>query len=662
MLRRLALAALIVLSLPLGAARSPYLVSHDSNLVRWSPWGAEAFARAKTEDKPIFLSIGYSSCHWCHVMSHESFDNPEIAKLLNDYFVPVLVDRQEHPDVDATYLSFVQATTGSAGWPANLILTSDLQPLIGASYMKPDVLNRLLVIVSNRWATERKAFLSSASMIAAMIEQPSPASVTAKETIARAIDELQQSFDSEHGGFASEPKFPHAATLDFLLRSGNVPAKEMALRTLRVMADAQIHDQIGGGFHRYTTDAAWREPHFEKMLSDQALLAIAYLEAWQLTRDARFESVARDTLDYILELRTVGGGFGSGQDADSLIAGKNGPELVEGAFYFWTPEQLEFLGKENATLAARYYGIDKTNNLPFIAHPTGDIAPIRARMKETRSKRPAPFIDTKVIAGWNALAISALARAGAAFGEPRYVKAATDASKVIRAKLWKTKLSRVEGIDALCEDYAFVIAAMLDLFEATGDVALLEFAVTLQTKQDALFWNETASRYDKGGAMPKQLAQLAAESEADLPAANSISASNLFRLGEFTDSAAWRERATNIFHGYGSRLLNAPSELPAMVAAMTMMTSAPRQIVITGYAGAEDTRALMRIAHERLLPFRIIVPAYGGAAQQRLAAYMPVVKEMKPIERKATAYVCEHYMCKLPTSDPAQLIKTLEIP
>ncbi len=662
MLRSLALAALIVLSLPLGAARSPYLVAHDSNLVHWSPWGAEAFARAKKEDKPIFLSIGYASCHWCHVMSHESFDDPEIAKLLNDYFVPVLVDRQEHPDVDATYLSFVQATTGSAGWPANLILTSDLQPLIGASYMKPEALNRLLVIVSNRWATERKAFLSSASMIAAMIDQPSPASVTANETIARAIDELQQSFDHEHGGFGTEQKFPHAPTLDFLLRSSNVAAKEMALKTLRVMADAQIHDQIGGGFHRYTTDSAWREPHFEKMLSDQALLAIAYLEAWQLTRDARFESVARDTLDYILDLRQASGGFGSGQDADSIIPGKKGPELVEGAFYFWTPEQLEFLGKENATLAARYYGIDKEHNLPFVAHPAGDIAQIRARMKEARSKRPAPFIDTKVIAGWNGLAISALARVGAAFEEPRYIGAAKDASKVIRTKLWKTKLSRVEGIDALCEDYAFVIAAMLDLFEATGDVALLEFAVTLQTKQDALFWNETASRYDKGGAMPKQLAQLAAESESDLPTANSIAASNLFRLGEFTDSAAWRERATNIFHGYGSRLLNAPSELPAMVAAMTMMTSAPRQIVITGYAGADDTRALMRIAHERLLPFRIIVPAYGGAAQQRLAAYMPVVKEMKPIDRKATAFVCEHYMCKLPTTDPAQLIKSLETP
>jgi len=220
----------------------------------------------------------------------------------------------------------------------------------------------------------------------------------------------------------------------------------------------------------------------------------------------------------------------------------------------------------------------------------------------------------------------------------------------------------VEGIDALCEDYAFVIAAMLDLFEATGDVSLLEFAVTLQTKQDALFCNETASRYDKGGAMPKQLAQLAAESESDLPTANSVSAANLLRLGEFTDSAAWRDRAAAIFHGYGSRLQNAPGELPAMVSAMTMMNSAPRQIVLAGNMGRDDMRALMRIAHEQFLPFRIVVPATGGAMQQRLAAYMPLIKDMTPIDKKATAYVCQHYVCKLPTSDPSELKKSLETP
>jgi len=663
MIRRLVVILLILATLPLAAKnrlaaeKSSYLAAHAGNLVDWSPWGAEAFARAKKEDKPIFLSIGYASCHWCHVMSRESFDDAEIAKLLNEHFVPVLVDREEHPDVDASYISFVQATTGSAGWPANLIVAPDLQPLIGASYMKPEALNKLLVAVSNRWAHDRKAFAA----IPLETEQLSPANVAAKETIARAVDELQQAFDPKNGGFTSAPKFPQPATLDFLLRCGGPVGRDMAFKTLRAMANGSIHDQIGGGFHRYATDAAWREPHFEKMLSDQALLAIDYLEAWQLTRDPLFESVARDTLDYILDTRVPGGGFASGGDADSLIAGKTGPELVEGAFYLWSPDQLAFLGDENAKTARRYYGIDKPGSLPYVANPMKDISAIRAQLKELRSKRPQPHLDTKVIAGWNGLAISALARGGAAFGEPRYISGATEAAKVIRTKLWKTKLSRVEGIDALCEDYAFTIAAMLDLFEATGDVSLLEFAVTLQMKQDALFWNETSSRYDNGGALPKQLAALAVESESTLPIANSISAVNLLRLGEFTDSAAWRDRVTTIFHGYGSRLLNAPSELPAMVAAMTMMLEPPRQIVIAGSAGAADTKAMMRIAHGQFMPFRIIVPAYGGASQLRLATYMPVVKEMKPIDKKATAYVCEHYVCRLPVSDPDQLTKSLEL-
>jgi len=515
---------------------------------------------------------------------------------------------------------------------------SDLKPLIGASYMKPDALERLLVVVSNRWAEDRKSFLTAPPMIEGTQVQASPA---VKETIDHALDQLQQSFDAEHGGFGPAPKFPLPATLDLLLRSGSVTSRGMALKTMRIMANASIHDQIGGGFHRYTTDAAWREPHFEKMLSDQALLAIDYLEAWQLTRDPLFESVARDTLDFILDLRMPGAaGFVAGQDADSLIPGRTGPELVEGAFYLWDPEQLAFLYGD-AKAAARYYGIDKPGSLPYIANPKGDISAIRARMKETRSKRPQPAFDMKIIAGWNGLAISALARGGAAFGEQRYITAAREAAKVIRTKLWVSpsrgtaRLSRVEGIDALCEDYAFTIAAMLDLFEATGDVSLLEFAVTLQTKQDALFWNEAASRYDNGGTMPKRLAGWAVESEAAIPTANSVSASNLLRLGELTDSAAWRDRVTTIFHGYGVRLLNEPAELPAMVAAMTMLVSPPRQIVITGNPTSDDTRALLRIAHEHFLPFRIIVPAYGGAAQQRLAAYMPVVKEMKPIDRKA---------------------------
>jgi uncharacterized protein YyaL (SSP411 family) len=529
------------------------------------------------------------------------------------------------------------------------VLDANQQPLAGATYMQPDALKRWL------------AAAASNHPLPAPVPPSTIGNAAASDAIARAVDQLQQSFDAKHGGFSSAPKFPLPSTLDFLLRSGGPLGRDMAFKTLRAMANGSIHDQIGGGFHRYTTDAAWREPHFEKMLTDQALLAIDYLEAWQLTRDPQFESVVRDTLDHVLEIRVPGGGFASSENADSLIAGKSGPEMVEGAFYLWDPSQLAFL-HDDAKIAARYYGIDKAGSLPYVADPFTDITAIRARMKELRGKRPPPRFDTKVIAGWNGLAISALARAGAALGEKRYIDGANEAAKVIRTKLWKTKLSRVEGIDALCEDYAFVIAGMLDLFEATGDASLLEFAVTLQNKQDALFWNESASRYENGGSAPKQLQGWAVESESALPTANSVSASNLLRLGEFTDAAAWRDRARSIFRGYGWFLERAPSEFPAMVAAMTMTLSPPRQIVIAGNPSNPDTKQMLRIAHERFFPFRIIVPLTGDAARQRLATYMPTVKEMKPIEKKATAYVCEHYVCKLPTSDPVQLTKTLENP
>jgi uncharacterized protein YyaL (SSP411 family) len=688
MIRRLVAILLILVPLPLAAKnrlaaeKSAYLRGHGDNPVDWSPWGPDAFARAKAQQKPIFLSIGYASCHWCHVMERESFENAEIAKLLNDYFVPVLVDREEHADVDASYLAFVQATTGSGGWPANLILAPDLQPLIGTTYMKPDALSRLLVLVSNRWANERPAFLASAqqamTIVRAEAEQPAAAEVAAAQAVKETVARIRETYDEKNGGFGSSPKFPQASTLDFLLRSGDEHEREIAIKTLKAMAAGSIYDQLGGGFHRYTTDAAWREPHFEKMLYDQALLANDYLEAWQLTRDPELERVARATLDYIArDLRMPNGGFASGEDADSLIPGKTGPELVEGAFYRWNPGDYRFLGKRNEDIATYVYGIDKPASLPYIAHSPAmarikfggteqEIADaleaIRSRMFEVRSKRPQAFRDDKVIAGWNGLAIGALARGGAAFGEPRYVKVAAEAQKLIRTKLWSQKmlLRRYAGgqaaIDALPEDYAFVIEGTLDLFEANGDAALLEFAVELQTKQDELFWS--GSRYEGGGTVPRSLAGIAAESDANLPAANSVSASNLLRLAEFTDAETWRMRAAAIFKAYGSRL----PDLPRLASALAMTLAAPRQIVIAGEANREDTRELLRIAHQRLIPFRVIVPAIGEAARARIAVYMPVVREMKPREHKAVAFVCEHHVCKLPTSDPIELAKSLETP
>ncbi len=624
---------LLLLTVPL-AAQSPYLAEHASNLVHWSPWGAEAFARAKREGKPIFLSIGYASCHWCHVMSRESFDDADVAKVINESFVAILVDREEHPDVDATYLSYLQTTTGSAGWPANLILTPELQPLIGGSYMRPDALQRLLAAVADRWLHDRSSLLASVDMLRGLMEQSSPAEVAAKETVARAIEELRA---QDH---SSGPRFPQPSRIDVLLRSGD----ELALRTLREMAGAPIHDAIGGGFHRYAVDAAWQEPHFEKMLTDQALLAIDYLEAWQITHDPRFAEVARDTLDFMLELRLPNGGFGSGLSADS------GPKQEEGAFYFWRRNQLSFLGKD-AEAAAHSYHISETDSLPWRAYASSAQSVIRKKMKQQRDKRPKPRLDAKVITSWNALAISALARAGAALGEPRYIEAAKKTARLFPLRA----LEHTTNVAALNEDYACLIAATIDLFEATGDVAYLESALALQKQQDERFWN--GSRYDNGSTLPKDLAALAVESESALPTSNSISTINLLRLGELTDADAMRDRARTVIRSYGSRLQSAPSELPAMVAALTMTLGAPRQIVIAGDPARSDMRRMWRIAHEHFLPFRVIVRASPAVAK-----YLPLVKSMKPIRGKATAYVCEHYMCKLPISNPSELRGALEKP
>src|SRR3954451_6099733 len=465
-----------------------------------------------------------------------------------------------------------------------------------------------------------------------------PVNVDPNDAVARAVDQLQQAFDAKNGGFGGAPKLPLAPALDFLLRSGVPPARDMALQRLRAMANGAIHDQIGGGFHRISTDAEWRQPHYEKTLTAQVLLAIDYLEAWQLTRDPQFESVARDTLDYVLEIRVPGGGFASSENASSLVPGKSGPELVEGAYYLWGPDQLRFLFKD-ADAAARYYGIDQPRSLPYVADPFTDITTIRAKMKKVRDKRTKPALDMTVNAGANGLAISALARAGAAFGERRYLDGAKDAAKVIRTKFGARASSPAvsERPARSPNDYAFVIAGMLDLFEATGDVSLLEFAVTLQNKQDALFWNESESRYENGGDAP----------ETALPTASSVSASNLLRLGEFTNSDAWRDRARSVFRGYGAILEREPSKLPAMVAAITMTLATPRLFVIAGNPLNPDTKALLRAAHERFVPFRIIVPLANDASRQRLANYLPFVKEMKPVEKKARAWVCEHYDCKL---------------
>ncbi len=705
----LALALLAAAPAPpprLARERSRYLIEHADGPVQWYPWGSEAFAKAQREAKPIFLSIGYASCHWCHVMDRESFRSPAVAEVLNRDFVPILVDREEHPDVDAAYITFVEAATGgSAGWPANLILTPDLRPLTGASYMPPETLQRLLAAIAGQWQSDRPRLLAGGDQLltlARTLGEPAaaPADVP-PEALATVLNQARDVYDRPRGGFGSGAKFPQPMLLDFLLRyslrPNDVDARSIAVATLHAMADGTLHDQVGGGFHRYTVDPDWRLPHFEKMLYDQALLTIVYTEAWQITKDDSFRDVARDTLGYALrDLKTPkGAAFESSQDSESLIPRGGRPQSVEGVFYAWSEGELRRLLGRDADLAAYYYGIKPGGNVPEQLDPRGELrglnllsvvhsramarnefgltdaaldeklAQVRARMLEARSKRPQPFRDDKIVAGWNGLMISALARAGLAFDEPLYTGSAERAAAAVTSQLIDAKTRRLyrtaragkAGIDALPEDYAYLIQGLLDTFEASYDVRWLELAIELQQKQDELFWD--GSRYTSGKSLPEALRGLAAESDSPLPSANAVSAMNLLRLGEMVDSAPWREKSGAVFRSFAARLQSSPIDLAAMASAYFSSMATPKQIVVSGEARSDAGHALMRPIGETFLLHRVVMVARTDAARQRLAQYVPVVAEMKPIEKKPTAYVCERFVCKAPTTDPEELRKLL---
>jgi uncharacterized protein YyaL (SSP411 family) len=677
----------------IATAKTPYLALHATDAVDWYAWGDEAFARAKRESKPVFLSIGYASCHWCHVLQRESFAQGELAAFINANFVPVLVDREELPDVDATYIAFLQAmTNGHAGWPANFVLSPDLAPLAGATYMKPDALRSALATVADRWKNDRAALLASGGALLADVrasaqEQPPPQEVRILDAQRALTARLRASYDKANGGFGTAPKFPQPMAIAFLLRSSDAEDRRIALDSLRAMARGAVHDQVGGGFHRYAVDAEWRLPHFEKTLADQALMAIVYTEAWQISKDASFQRVARDTLDYVIrELQLQNGAFASGADADSL-APDRGPRAFEGIFYTWTPDELQrLLPKPQYDAVVSYYGITEAGNVPRQIDPNGDfrgrnvlaartanvdqtlLDAALPRMQLVRSHRPAPRRDEKVIAGWNALMISALARAGMAFDEPHYVYAAERAARFLETTLWNAKVQKLWhrwasgelAVGAYGDDYAAAVQAELDLFEASYDVRCLARAMAWQQAQDDRFWNGSALRYDSGQAnVPASMRELARERDGATPSMNAISALNLLRIAAITDSAPPRAKTDAIFRSFAPRMASTPAELSALVTALTASAAPPREIVILGSPIADDTKALLRVANERFAPIRVLLFAGADPLRSGLLAYAPLLKEMKIVDHRATAYVCTNKACKPPVTDPAKLAALL---
>ena len=703
----------------LATEPSPYLQQHANNPVDWYPWGDDAFDRARREDKPIFLSIGYSTCHWCHVMEHESFEHPDIAALLNDYFVSVKVDREERPDVDRVYMAFVQATTGSGGWPMSVWLTPELKPFFGGTYFPPDSRGGrpgfpdLLREVASRWASHRGELQQSADAVLDRLRHAQASVETAAGAVAgvdaltAGVEQYAQTFDLRHGGFGDAPKFPRPAELLFLLResarSGETTPRRIAVATLEAMARGGMRDHIGGGFHRYAVDAAWRVPHFEKMLYDQAQLVIAYLEAGQAAGVEALLQVAEDTIAYVLREMTHGdGGFYSAEDADSLppeAAADVGAEKSEGAFYLWTAAEIDGLLGPDANILKRRLGIEadgnaphdpmgefRGRNIPYLQQEVGEIARLtgrstddvggtlaagRQRLFDVRAERPRPHLDDKVLTAWNGLMIAALARAGhvldgAAATHSR--EAAIRAASFVRDRLWDGDRGVLHrrfrdgqvSIDGYAEDYAYLIWGLLELFQTSGDVTWLEWATELQTRQDALFWDEeSAGWFATTDEDPTVLLRVKEDYDGAEPSASSVAVGNLLMLAHLTGDAPAATKLERTLGRLGSRLGQAARVVPMMMASLVGYHAAPTQVVILGEAAADDTRALERVVAAHYLPFAVRLVVAAGVAQQRVARRLSFVGSMQCIDGRATAYVCTNFACQEPVTTPERLDQQL---
>jgi uncharacterized protein YyaL (SSP411 family) len=690
-------------------AKSPYLLLHAHNPVDWYPWGEEAFEKARKENKPIFLSIGYFTCHWCHVMEKESYSDPSVAAILNQYFVSIKVDREERPDIDRLYIAYVEATTGSAGWPLNVLLTPDRKPIFGGTYFPPDQLKSLLQRVADAWSKEHDSITESAGLAARQLieivsKQPPATGDLRPSILDQAYKQIASTYDATNGGFGGAPKFPRPVVLCFLLRyyarTGQHDALDMTLNTLRAMERGGIHDQLGGGFHRYSTGATWLVPHFEKMLYDQAQLAIVYTEAYQITHQRFYADTTRNILDFALrEMQQPRGGLASAEDADSQVSpGKQ--ETSEGVFYVWTTQEIEnVVGEQDAAILAYAYGVEHGGNVPaeqdirgelkgknvlYEAHSTEETAKkfgltveqttqnltaARTALFAARSHRPRPPLDDKIVTAWNGLLISALARASQALDEPRYLESAKVTAKFIEThlydsktgKLWRSYRAGSPGVDGVLDDYTDLISGLLDLYQADFNVHWLTWAVAVQEKQDQLFGNANGGGYFDAGSSDHSLLTRTREAyDGAEPSPNSTAAMNLLRLAQFTDRTEWRDKAYKTLSAFTARLQADPDAVPALASALDFRLAKTKQILIVGDLRSQDTRELLRQVNTRFLPNKILLHADGGAGQQQLAVWLPFIAGAHRIKERATAYVCENYVCRLPTTDPQMMARLLE--
>jgi uncharacterized protein len=706
----------------LAREKSPYLLQHAHNPVDWYPWGEEAFAKARRENKPIFLSIGYSTCHWCHVMAHESFESEEVAAIMNREFVNIKVDREERPDVDRVYMTFVQATTGGGGWPMSVWLTPDLKPFVGGTYFPPEDrygqpgFKKVLERIATAWKENHEKIVEQGGKIVTALRESQAGAAGEGKIDAKILDaayeQIARSYDPKEGGFGNAPKFPRPVTLNFLSRvyardpksEVGKRALEMDLVTLRKMAAGGMHDHIGGGFHRYSVDRYWHVPHFEKMLYDQAQLAVAYLDAFQITQDRQYESVARDILDYVArDMTSKEGGFFSAEDADSPLVAA-GADLghgatKEGAFYVWTKKEIDAaLGDAPAEIFDFHYGVQPHGNAPEGSDPQDEfcgkniliqrhtitetsqrfkkseeeIAKSLAQSREIlfaiRAKRPRPHLDDKIIAAWNGLMISAFARAAQVLDERPYLEIAMQAANFLRKNLcdssrkilYRNYRGGRSDIEGFADDYAFVIQGLLDLYEASFDIEWLKFATQLQQTQDRLFFDEKNGGYfSTSGKDDSVFLRMKDDNDSAEPAASSVVALNLLRLSQFRGDKQMRERAKKTIDAFAGTLSHFASAMPQILVAVDFSLSKPRQIAIAGKPDAPETKALLKEVHRHFLPKTILLLADGGEGQKYLGEENEAIRAMSTIDGKPAAYVCENFTCKAPVTDPKQLAELL---
>ena len=687
----------------LADEQSPYLRQHKDNPVDWYPWGEDAFEKAKAEDKPIFLSIGYSTCHWCHVMEEESFEDPEVAERLNDTFVSIKVDREERPDVDTIYMNVCQMMRGQGGWPLTILLTPDRKPFYAATYLPKEGrlqqmgLLGLIDRVEQMWDGERDRLLTDAdevtSLLRRSVDEGGGTDVPGESVLTEARGQLSREFDQTHGGFGSAPKFPSPHNLLFLLRewhrTGNERALEMVTTTLDEMRLGGVYDQLGDGFHRYSTDQRWVLPHFEKMLYDQAMHVMAYTEAHQATGVARYERTAREVLTYVMrDLRAPEGGFYSAEDADS--ENEDG-ETEEGAFYVWSIDEVhDLLDEETAELVVDLYNMEERGNYQeeatgertgknvlYLDRPLSveaerrgmEADALRARLDDARTTllaaradRPRPGLDDKVLTDWNGLMIAALATAARTFDAPDYEEAAVEAAEFLldtmrddEGRLLHRYREGDAAIRAHLDDYAFLTWGLVELYETTFEPRWLEAALALMEVSLDHFWDEAQGGFFLTADDGEELIVRPKEAyDGAIPSGNSVQFLNLLRLARLTGRTTYETQADALARWMGAQVRSRPTGFTALLAGLEFAVGDAREVVIAGERRSDDTQALLDVLHSEYGPFTVVLHRPPGDAPP-IAELAPFTEAQTPVDGQAAAYVCRDFACEAPTTDPETL-------